>query len=294
MLKRHPLNAKFMPEPAVHSPEWGSFKIGMDAAGPEGIPPLVITKDGLIIKGKRRWLAARELQWTKVPCVVRDEAEAALIMMDSLLGQRSLQRGNKAYICILMIKEYISSAEHRRFANLKRGAKTIEKPILFPKAHNEPSGVDLSNPEIADRIGVSIATFKRAASIYRLFYDPKCDGWREIYKNHQDACPKLEVLRELQAKWKAEMEPEILSGERTITQVLQAVSGSLEEFQKKPKGQEQPELDLWGDSLGALRDAAPKWSKLSEENREWVLKQWRLTVRNLPEELQEALREELV
>jgi hypothetical protein len=292
VLKRHPLNAKLMPEPIVASPEWASFKVGLSAAGPENIPPIVITSEGLIMEGKRRWLAARELQWDRLACVVREETDAALLMIDALCGQRDLERGTKAYITILGLREYIRSAEARRLANLQRGRKTIEFPLNSPKGIEYPSEANLSNPEIADRIGCNVETIKTAAEIYRLFYDPKCASWKHFYTNFPDLCPKLEVLKEYQAASRAEMEPEILSGKRTIWQVRQAIAGSLPEMQRETH-EEQPELALWADAIEPLRKVAPTWKHLSEENREVVLKVWRTTVHKLPEELKEILREEL-
>jgi len=268
VLRRHPLNAKLMPEPVPHSPEWGSFKIGLSAAGPERIPALLVTEDGLIVDGKRRWLAARELQWTKVPCQICDEAEAALVIIDSFCGQRSLDLGAKAYISIMGEKEYIKAAEHRRLGNLRRGAKTIEKPLIFPA----PNHYGTPNAEFADRIGVSLPTFEVA-----------------------DLCPKLEVLRLYQAEKRAEMEPEILSGSRTIWQVRQSIAGWLPEMQER-KGAgpaANAQLELWDNTFESVTKAASTWEGLDEDGRESVIKSWRRTIKKMPEGLREALREQL-
>lgn len=291
VLKRHPLNSKLMPEPVLHSAEWGAFKVGLSAAGPERIPPLLITKDGQIVDGKRRWLAARELQWTKLPCLICDEAEAALVIIDSFCGQRSLDLGAKAYISISGERDYIKAAEHRRLGNLRRGSKTIEKPLIF--SNHNPCGS--ANPEYADRIGVSFRTLEDAASVYRLFYDPKCDGWQAFYNNFPGLCPKLEVLKQYQAEKRAEMEPEILSGARTIWQVRQAIAGWLPEMQaRKGAGPvANAQLELWDSTFESVTKAASAWEKLDTDSQESVLKSWRRTFKKMPESLLAALRLEL-
>ena len=292
VLKRHPLNAKYIPEPAAHSPEWGAFKIGLSAAGPQGIPPLVITPDGLIMDGKRRWLAARELQWDKVPCLVREEKEAGLIILDSLLGQRDLDRGTKAYIAVTMATDYISSAENRRLSNLKDGKKTLENPLFRPNHVEHGSGGYLCNPELADRIGVALPTLETAVSIFRLFHHPKAEGWKSLFTG--GAAPKVEELLKLQKEFREELEPEILAGIRTIWQVRQAIAGRIAD-QHGPKDHlpVQAELALWDTSFEGLSKAAPAWSKLGAEGKEAVIKHWGRIVKKMPDDLREALKEAL-
>lgn len=289
-LRRHPLQ-KFIPEPVKESPEWAAFKVGLSAVGPEGIPPLVITADGQIMDGKRRWLAARELQWTKVPCLIRDEADAALIMMDSLFGQRDLDRGTKAYIAISMQGEYVKSAENRRLGNLKRGTKTLEFPLFSPKHSDCASGGD----DLADRIGCHRNVVVAAADIFRLFHDPKCEGWKSFYGDGAQAkMPPLAKLQELQKHYREEYEPLLLTGEKTIWKIRPAIAGALPVHQENNTRQpEQAELKLWDDSLASVGKLAPTWDKLTETNQRDVLATWRRTVKKLPQALRAVLKEVL-
>jgi ParB/Sulfiredoxin domain len=84
---------KELPGPDRESPMWLAFVSALSGAGPEGIPPLIVTPDNRIMDGERRWLAARQLGWDQVPVLRRPESEAAVIIVDSLMGQRHLSKG---------------------------------------------------------------------------------------------------------------------------------------------------------------------------------------------------------
>ena len=71
-LRLHPLQ-RALPEPDKTSVEWHSFVDGIAACGPEAIPPLICTKEGLVMDGGRRWRAAKQLQWTCVPVIERPD-----------------------------------------------------------------------------------------------------------------------------------------------------------------------------------------------------------------------------
>src|SRR5690349_6928103 len=87
-LRVHPLH-KVLPTVQTDSIEWHAFVDAASAAGPDGLPPIYVTDEGFVIDGERRWRAARQLQWPRIACVVKQDWEAALLIVESLVHQRS-------------------------------------------------------------------------------------------------------------------------------------------------------------------------------------------------------------
>ena len=168
-LRTHPLH-KGMPAIQADSSEWHAFVDGLSAVGAEGIPPIYITAEGMIMDGERRWKAARQLQWPLIACVTRPEGEAATLMVESLLGQRSLTKGAKVYLSLAVLKEFVQGAETRRLANLKRGNKTLEKPLNLPNPTQWASGKGIA--DVCARLGCGEELLRQAVQIRKYFELP--------------------------------------------------------------------------------------------------------------------------
>lgn len=158
---------KQLPAPDRESPMWLAFMAALSAAGPEGIPQLIVTPDNQIMDGERRWLAAKQLNWDQVPIMRRPESEAAVIMVDSLMGQRHLTKGAKVYLAVPLLEDFVASAENRRLQNLKKGSKTIEKALKSPNTTEWGSGNGWV--EIAERFGCGVELLRQAVVVRRLF-----------------------------------------------------------------------------------------------------------------------------
>jgi hypothetical protein len=149
---------------------WNGFVDAVQAAGPEGIPPIYVTPEGLIMDGERRWKAARQLQWPTIGCVVRPEWEAALVIVESLMGQRSLTKGAKVYLALPLMPEYTKAAESRRLVCLKKGVKILQKandlplPDSIRSRHERTAAARLS-----DYLGTSEGTVEQAIRIRKFF-----------------------------------------------------------------------------------------------------------------------------
>jgi hypothetical protein len=260
-LRLHPLQKK-LPEPDKQSPEWISFVEGWLAAGVETMPPLIITTDGLVMDGGRRWRAARQLQWTQVPCLVRPEAEAAALIVETLLGQRNLPRGTKVYLTLELMPEFVKASETRRLNNLKRGVKIGQNPLFLPKESDFPSGNERVT-EFCARLGVSDGTYKRAVRV------------RDLFEKHPD--------------FRAEFEPDLLSGEKSLWNVESAIKGAMADQSKREPSKERSQLELFGDAFDNLRSCARGWSRFSPENQQRVLDSWKTTVTAMPAELRREL-----
>jgi hypothetical protein len=260
-LRLHPLQKKYIAEPDKESAEWVSFVDAQSAAGPEGIPPIFITDNGQIMEGGRRWRAAKQLGWPEIGCQARPEEDAAALIVESLLGQRNLQRCVKVYIAITMLEEFVESAEHRRLLHLRNKVKTLEKPLSS----------NLTKPDslraLAERFGTSHESVRRAKQV------------QEIFSNHPD----------IRAEW----EPKLLSGEKNLWNVLSAVGGAGADQSKRGDGVAAAQLEFWNSPFDGLKNALPAWTKLDEEKREAVLNDWRKTAKKLPQDLRDGMREVL-
>lgn len=283
-LRLHPLQ-KAMPDPDKASPEWHSFVDGLAAAGPEGTPPLICTREGLVMDGGRRWRAARQLQWTQVPCIERPEHEAASLIVDSLFGQRNMTRGAKAYLALSLLGEWAHSTEKRRLENLRRGVKNGPKPLIFPNTSNlcsDPQTIE----QICARWGIGRETYGQARRVHDLFHDPKGRELLLMFEKAEKRPPTSDALRLLQSALRAEFEPQLLSGEKNLWNVGSAVGGRIA-TEDKPRADQ---LDFFGDLFSKLRHGAAKWASLPKSERTRVISAWKTTYAALPEDLRAEMR----
>lgn len=116
--------------------------------------------------GGRRWQAARQLHWAEISCEIRPEWEAATIIVDSLLGQRSMSKGAKAYLVLGIMKDFVKAVERRRIQNLTKGQKNLQNPLFFPKS---PEATSEGVQELCQRLGIGRDTYFRAAKIRKFF-----------------------------------------------------------------------------------------------------------------------------
>lgn len=267
-LRLHPLQ-KQLPDPDKSSPEWLSFVEGWMNAGVESMPPLIITKEGLIMDGGRRWRAARQLQWEQVPVIERPESEAAALIVDTLLGQRNLPRGTKVYLALGLLPDWVKASETRRLENLKRGVKNIKNLNVSPKDGYTTSGEFTPNTlaAIADRFGVSRDVLQRAVRVRKLLDADQ--NLRELY------------------------EPELMTGEKSLWNVEAAIKGSQTDQSKRQDGVERSQLELFGDAFDNLKTCAKGWTRFTPENQQHVLSSWKKTVQAMPPALRKELLEVL-
>lgn len=261
-LRLHPLQ-KHLPDPDKTSPEWHAFVDRLQASGPEVIPPLIVTPDGQIMDGGRRWRGARQLQWAQVPTVERPETDAAALIVDTLLGQRNLPRGTKVYLALKLLPAWVEASEMRRIQNLRHG-KTGQKALIFPKPSDLASG-DIKS--FCESLGVSDETYRRARRVH------------ELFTKHPE--------------FKLELEADLLTGEKSLWNVESAIQGALTDQSKREPAKAKHQLELFTDGLAALARTAKFWSKAPPEQRDAVLEHWREAAAAMPAELRAELRKVL-
>jgi len=265
MLKLHPL-AKRLPDPNTKSAEWLSFIESVRIGGIR--ENIVITPEGLILHGKARWMAAKALELHEVPVAVRLETEAALVVVESLLHCKHMTRGAAVYLAIGLMPEFVAAANARRLGNLKRGDKTPEIALKVPNVQNERSGdTDETVAELCERWGTNETEFRRAVRVRKLFENPAL---------------------------KAEFEPDLLSGEKSLWNVESAIKGRDPSNQNNREGAKtESQLELFTSCVGDLSTSAKYWNKFPEDKREKLRKDWIKTVKALPQELKDATLEVL-
>lgn len=256
-LRLHALQ-KHIPAPDKKSTEWVAFVDSVNAGGI--LHPLIITPDKQIMDGGWRWRAAKELELTEVACLVRPESEAAVIITESLLHRKQMTRGAAVYLAILLVKEFVQSAESRRLQNLRKGVKTREmqlKTPTFPVESNFPESVR----ELAIRWGVSHATILQAEDVRAIFAKD--------------------------AGFKAEWEPKLLSGECNLWNVKSAHAGGNPSAQTgRDEKKSFKQMQLMFEPLDAKA-----WSGLDEQKQEMVITSWKTAAAKIPKHLRQTIIE---
>jgi hypothetical protein len=274
-LRVHPLH-KGMPAIQTDSIEWHAFVDALSASGPEGIPAIYVTPEGLIMDGERRWKAARQLQWPEIACVVRPEWEAATLMVDSLLGQRSLTKGAKVYLSLPVLKEFVQGAETRRLANLKRGTKTLEKPLNLPKSTERASGNGIES--VCARLGCGRDLYFQAVQIRKYFELPSLAEHRFEFQNGKEM-----TLKEY-------FEPLILHPEhpKGLGEVLKGmgwfVSPDGKPLQHPPPARNS-HLFYFERGWSTWSKQCKRWADLEEAEREQAMQAVANAVRDVPAEV---------
>ncbi len=105
-----------------------------------------------ILDGRHRHRAAKTLKLATVPVVIREETEAASIILDSLLARRHFTKSALAYIALPLYDKAAAEGRQRR-----TGAK--------------PSGsaFAMKASDFSTRLGISKDTFEQARDVRELF-----------------------------------------------------------------------------------------------------------------------------
>jgi hypothetical protein len=268
---------KEKPKPNRESPQWQAFVMACSAAGPEGIPPIVVTPLGEIMDGERRWLAAKQLQWDRIGVIRRPETEAPAIIVDSLLGQHHLTKGAKVYLVVPLLKDFIAASERRRLDNLRRGVKTIEKALIFPKPTELASGNGYQG--ICERLGCSDELLRQAINVRKVLQLPH----------------KFEFQSGREQTLKEHFEPQILDAESPmgLGEVLKGCGWFVDE-NGNPKKQPTPgarnsHLAYFEAAWGNFNKQFGRWEKLKAAERERAMEVVTAGIQQWPQEVVSAV-----
>jgi len=282
-LRRHPTHKAHVPEPDKDSEEWKGFVETLRADG-RVREPLRITKDGLVMDGWYRREGAKDLQFDSVPCIVDDESEAALLMVETLTARKQMTRGAAVYLALGAMEEYAAAAERRRHRNLAARRKTTEQPVEGRVSGTRQPG---SIRYLAERWGCNHDTVHKAMQIRATLHDPK-EFARWITKDLELQIPEGDQ-RKIQADLRAEMEPLLFNGQKSLWSILQAAGGRLSTVDR-PKVTRQ-QLELFTEGVGTFITRFTYWCDLDESSRSRAMKDIHRHMELMPPDRRKAMAE---
>lgn len=283
-LKRHKLHKQLPEQSTKDAQPWNAFVDAFMANGPDSMPPLTITKEGFVVDGWRRCLAARQLAWHSVPCIVRPESEAALIMVESLFGQRDMSRGAKVYFALALLPDYIAAAEHRRLDNVRRQHKTNENPLkpqCFSKSTQWTS--EVNRDELCARWGVQKSLFHVAVNVRELLHGDPNKALAEMVRDCRRRIPNLPAL---QKELREEFEPDLISGHKGVQWVMAGIGGKLSTEDAERRDMQ---LDFWDELMTPFAKAGKLWKSLTDGKRIAIKQKFRSAFAELPPDLRSDL-----
>jgi len=163
-LRPHPLIGA-IPRWGKDTEEWAAFVRDIQERGIQH--PILVLRDGTVIDGWTRVLAARALKLETVPCQEVPPEDAVEIMLRELLLRRNLPKSQLAYAAYPLLEPAHQEAAARRMVTIKENLrKGLVTPISYSVADREQKG---GVEGIAQRLGICLATFKQAAQLHKIF-----------------------------------------------------------------------------------------------------------------------------
>jgi hypothetical protein len=253
-LRLHPLLAQ-MPDPEselMTSMANDIVERGIDDA-------LIVDEKNRVMNGRIRLKVALAIDLAEVPIKRASSADAATIIVQSLLQRRHHSKSALAYLAYPLFEAMVVESRHRRVGNLIPNAANVQVPQKLDSTQNVLSSGSAEG--IARQAGVSRALFFQAKEVHKLF------------AKHPEA--------------KKILEPEILSGELCLGYAINGVAGYVATQQGRNSGQSgADQLDLFHRGINALRVRFSRWDKLSPKMRLLVANEFAEAVAEAPEEVQ--------
>ena len=221
------------------------------------IDPLKITQAGLIVDGRHRARALKEIDpegsaW----CLVVPDDRAAELALETLCARRHLvTKGQLAYVAFPLFAPAYEALRARCDERLRTG---MRKP-----------GSGESVETLAAQIGVSRDEFFRAAKLHAIFAENP----------------------ELRDEW----EPKILCSENPVGlgAVVSGIAGAAATRGTERAPTRNTALARWDVSWGELANHSKSWDRWSEEAREHAAERVRETIAVLPSALLNVLTDAL-
>jgi hypothetical protein len=214
----------------------------------------------LIVDGRKRWRAAKQLGMGQLPWQPVAENEVAGVILSCLIQRGHFTKSALAYLAYPLMSIAHDEAVRRRLQNLRKGQQTPEvQGVQFGKRVED----------FADKIGVSCRLYLEARRVHEIFrQDPE---------------------------YKAQMEPRILAqpigGEHESKRPVglgAVVAGWGGRGNKDKIRVDRRQLDLFEDAVCSL---VIRWQKLPQDERTAALRnQVAAMPQDLREEMADALR----
>lgn len=217
------------------------------------LDPIIITEEGLVADGRRRWRAVKRLQLPMVPCRICPAKEAPEIIVRTLSQRQHYSKGQLAFILARQLDAAFEVAQQRMFAGIK----------------SAPSKRSFAGPQTpddyADAIGVSVQYLRQARKIWELFAD---DKERRITDEDGRKTKKALTLR-------AYYEPRILDADKPmgLGAVIAGIAGIVDAEKKgKPHKGGKPaetdrQLELFNKVVTDELNRWEYWQKFDDETK---------------------------
>lgn len=251
VLTIHPLAKK---QPGMWAKDDARLQAMIDDIAERGLDqPLIITRDGQIADGRNRWNSVRALQWKSVPCVICDDKDVPLIIVQSLLRRRHYTPSQRAYLLAPTIDDAFAEAHRRMLAGKSKPS------ALSAEGQKTPD-------QWADDIGVSIRLLRDARKVHELFKDDKKRQFTDD-NGKKDGPPRT---------FKDYYEPRILDDEHPLGLGF-VVSGIGFELAREKKGgthkggrpdKEADQLRLFNKLADDEDNRWEYWTKLSDDAKD--------------------------
>jgi len=199
--------------------------------------PLIVDENNRVLDGKLRLRIALDLNLTEIAITRRSSAEAATIIVQSLLQRRHYSKLALAYLAIPFFDGLVSEARARQVAGLKHGK---EPGVRF-------SYDGKNKVAVAARLGIGTSTLSEALAIHRIFA--------------------------ANAKAKELFEPKILNGDLAGGKAIVAITGHVTTSGKERIDSAQLDLFEKAFHLTSIR-LATRWQTLGGRDRQRVLAQY--------------------
>lgn len=245
-----PADLTIHPDKKLIPDDWGNqdprFIAFVEDVRERGIDqPLIVDAESRVLEGRRRLRAARQLQFEKVPVIVREDVFG--VMIGGLLQRGHYSKGGLAYLLYPLLQKGFEEARRRRLELLKKPNDSRSTLSVLPGKSVE---------HFSEHIGVSRVVLFQAQQVHQAFHKDTAK-----YEFGDDDGPiRWMTLREY-------FEPRILEQEKPagLGAVLAGIAGMKA---TKGKGKTNPaQLQLFEEVFDTLTKRFTYWSKFDEESK---------------------------
>lgn len=267
-LSPHALN-RAMPRIRPGMPEWQAL---FDDVMERGIQtPIQVVGGTRVVDGETRRQVALAIPLAVVPVVDVPEDQGITVLVEHLVLQKHLTKGQRAYLCHHLAKGLEEEKRARWTANLKKG----RSPMPIESALGKMG--DFSS--FCERHGFSRDLFEQARTLHAIFAgDPSALKARNL----EGADGKA-----LKEQW----EPKILDLENPVGlgAALAGMAGAKATEGREKTPNTEVQLDLFVDGVETLDRVAKSWPKLRKERRPEIVAAWAKVASGWPPDLRMEL-----
>lgn len=289
-LKVHPL-LEDAPRLPKKDPRYTAMKASWEESGV--IPSIFVTPDNEIVDGRHRYWFAQENGIEELHAQVVDPSQVPSIILGALSGRNHATKAQLAYLASPALAAAFEAARERRAKIVESGGKARLPPVA-------------NADELAERLGVSETYLKQAQRIHEAFSNetlfdfanPPAAAASLIFDSPEEIAeytttPGGRKKRKLTLR--GFFEPKILDPENPLSlgDVLKGIGYFLNGAAEKSSGKaptRNSHLHVFTSSWKMMSKSAPRWGKISPEDRDAAARDIEKGLAKFPEGLLEFMR----